>query len=477
MMDYFYIALALGATAMCFKGPRWGIAALAFMLPISKRVPNPPIPLLNAQNLLVLVGLAILFVQRKESERGGGVRFMFPLLSFMLLATMAFLNTMFFYAPARYFAMWDPYEIMIIYKSWLTCVLIYAIGCLVVKTREDIAIVFKGLMLGMAFEAGFVCLEVLVSGPARANGHMFEGNNAGTYLAGATAMALATWLVMGWKSREGRFALAATLASAFGLIFTMSRGNWLSGLVAGSALALVKDRRILVLIILAVVFHEVWLPEKAMDRIDSSFTTAENEPWKIRFREGTDEVAAVGGLESRLLGGSGDSGEEEGSQARLDSSSQVRLYVWNAALRMMKDHPLGVGFGVFKFDIGYYSDVIKFKAAHNSYLQIVCELGMPALAIFLILLGCLLWESLRVYLTVDDNLMRAVGLAAFGTGIAMMASAMFYNHFFLIEVNGQQWLLLGLATQVRRVAATARAASPSALPEKTDAVPLYRLVT
>src|SRR5437899_2584196 len=108
-MDYFYISLGLAMVALCFKGSRWGIAALGFLLPVSKRLPSPPIPLVNAQNLLVLVGLLALLARRRETERPVGVRFILPLAGFALLATIGFANTMLFYVPARYYFMWDPY--------------------------------------------------------------------------------------------------------------------------------------------------------------------------------------------------------------------------------------------------------------------------------------------------------------------------------------------------------------------------------
>jgi O-antigen ligase len=474
MMDIFYILLTVVAVGLCFKGPRLGIAALAFILPISERLPGPPIPLLNSQNLVVLIALAVLLAKRKEPGSAGGVRFAIPLVAFVLLVTMGFANTMLFFAPVRFYVLWKPYEVMILYKNLVTCLLIYAIGGLVARSREDIETVFKGLMLGVAFEGAFICMEVVTKGPMRANGHLGEGNNAGAYLAGAVATALAAFLMLGWKHRAGLFGLGSALAAGVGLVFTLSRGSWLAGIIACGAIALLRDRRMLILIVLIVVSYQVWLPDKAMDRIDESFSSAAEEPWQWRSNEGSDEAEALAGFQSGLLGG-GAEGEDGSSEARLDGSSQIRLYVWNAALRMLEANPLGVGYGVFPFFIGNYSTVIKFRAAHNSYLQIACELGIPGILMFLTFLVCVLYESLMVFLKQEEPFMRALGLAAFGAGIAMMVSAFFYNHFFLIDVNGQQWLLLGLATQVRRLKQPATTA-PVVSPASVEVVPLYRMV-
>jgi len=484
MMDYVYILIALVAVGCSFRGPRWGIAALAVTLPLSRRFPALPIPLLNTQNILVLVALISMIMKPRDKTAGAGLRFAVPLLMFTALATMAFANTMLFFMPTRYFFMWDPTSILINFKNLLTCLLIYVLGSYVASSRENIEVVLKGLMVGMAFEGAFVCMEVLLIGPGRANGHLNEGNSAGAYLAGSFAAAAGVFLVMKLKSLLGTVALGTTLASAAGLVFTQSRGNWIAGILAGGGITLLRDRRALLVLVVLLCSYQLWLPQSALDRIDTSFTTSDKEPWRYRVREGSDESMAIGGLQSRLIG-AGESDEEEGDEvageesgeARLDSSSQVRLYVWNAGLRMLSDYPLGVGYGVFPFQLGYYSDVVKFKAAHNSYLQIACELGIHGLFAFLLFMACLFYEATRGYLAATDPLLKGLCLAALGTGIAMMVSAIFYNFFFVIEINGQQWLLLGLSTQVRRVLKLKPIPQAELAAGKPEAVPLYRMVT
>src|SRR5262249_47229514 len=75
MMDYFYYLLMAAMAGFCIKGTRWGIAALAFLLPISRRLPSPEIPLLNAQNLIVIAGLLLLLARRREQGQPATVRF------------------------------------------------------------------------------------------------------------------------------------------------------------------------------------------------------------------------------------------------------------------------------------------------------------------------------------------------------------------------------------------------------------------
>lgn len=73
----------------------------------------------------------------------------------------------------------------------------------------------------------------------------------------------------------------------------------------------------------------------------------------------------------------------------VDASAQGRIDAWRAALRMVYAEPiLGVGIGAFV--VGYErhapGDAGPARAAHNSFAMVAAELGLPALAIFLIAL-------------------------------------------------------------------------------------------
>jgi len=478
-MEYVYIAMAVGVVGCCLRSPALGIAALAFILPISKRLPSLPIPLLNTQNIVVLAGIITLIMRSRSGEsRGAKVRYVLPMMAFLLLVTLSFANTMLVFQPTRFAFAFDPYGITIAFKNLMFCMIIYAVGSLAATSREDIELTMKGLMAGVLFETLFICAEVVVNGPARANGHLYEGNNAGAFCAGGIAISLALYLLYGWRQKLGKVGLGATIASGIGLVFTMSRGNWIGGILVGAFLTLMKDRRILILLVVGLMFYPLWLPQKAMDRIDESFMTADQENWRFRDKEGTDEVASLAGLQESLIGSvSEDSESAEVGKARLDSSSQVRLVVWQAGLKMIKDYPFGVGYGVFPFYLHYYSDVVKFRAAHNTYLELCAETGIAGLLSFLFFLGCIGVQSLALYVRSDDPLLRWVGLSAMGTLLSMLVAAVFYNFFFIIEINGQQWLLLGLAAQAGRIPKTAPAVAAPSPGAQTEPVPLYRMVT
>jgi hypothetical protein len=129
---------------------------------------------------------------------------------------------------------------------------------------------------------------------------------------------------------------------------------------------------------------------------------------------------------------------------------------------------------------------VKFKAAHNTYLLLAAENGLITLLLFLLFVGLLMWESWMVYWKATDPLMRGLGLGGVVSMVSMMVSAFFYNFWFMVEINGQQWILMGMLTQIRRIIAQTEVVTPAAAevplpgaaaPASTEPVPLYRLIS
>jgi probable O-glycosylation ligase (exosortase A-associated) len=70
-----------------------------------------------------------------------------------------------------------------------------------------------------------------------------------------------------------------------------------------------------------------------------------------------------------------------------DNSAQQRLRAWAVCLKIAADKPFtGVGVRNILLVYGRYGDPLDTRVAHNSYLQIVADCGIPGLIFFLLLL-------------------------------------------------------------------------------------------
>jgi O-antigen ligase len=80
----------------------------------------------------------------------------------------------------------------------------------------------------------------------------------------------------------------------------------------------------------------------------------------------------------------------------------TRLELWRAGMQMIRQNPLtGVGLGNFKRLVTQYegSDVDLEKIAHNTYIEIAAEMGIPSLLVFL----CILFAAYRTLSRVHKN--------------------------------------------------------------------------
>lgn len=122
-------------------------------------------------------------------------------------------------------------------------------------------------------------------------------------------------------------------------------------------------------------------------------------------------------------------------------SADSRLILWSAAVSMVQASPiLGVGVGNYKAALNRVHGPIKFSVAHNTYLEIAAELGLPGLAVFLGIFVMTFWSTERVRRAARRGgsplVGRAaeaiqVGLVGYAVGIVFV-SAEYHKLFWLV---------------------------------------------
>jgi O-antigen ligase len=139
-------------------------------------------------------------------------------------------------------------------------------------------------------------------------------------------------------------------------------------------------------------------------------------------------------------------------------SADIRVALWNVGLQMIANEPLtGVGLGNFKAVVKFYAGNELDNIAHNSFIEITAEMGIPAALIFLTMIATSLWSLERVRRFTRGSPESLVYLAACGLQAGLVGDlvALFF-------VSGQSqklfWLMLFLSMCLPPLARLDRAA-------------------
>ncbi len=197
--------------------------------------------------------------------------------------------------------------------------------------------------------------------------------------------------------------LGIILASLYCIAFTYSRAAYM-GLIAGlSILFFFKDKKLFVPLILLLLFWQMVLPEKVIERIKGTQT---------------------------------ETGE-------LDQSSQRRIDIWEQALDLFKSSPvLGIGYGVFRYQ------GLDLKDTHNIYIKILSEQGLVGFIIFLFLIFSFMKEGFVLYQKGDDDLAKGLGLGFFITIFVVLINNFFGDRWSYLEPNAYLWIFAALTARL-----------------------------
>jgi len=196
------------------------------------------------------------------------------------------------------------------------------------------------------------------------------------------------------------------------MVLTFARGAWLGLLFAGAAFLVLLDPRLILLAPVGLVALYFILPEAVVARFTSI----------------------------------GDLG---------DASTSYRVYIWIGTLAMLKDYWLcGIGPGDAAFNMVYpaysYSGIVT-PHSHNLFLQIVCDAGIAALAVFVVLL----WVYFRMMCSAlsreTDRTSRLLQIGFTSGMVGFMVQAMTDYSFYNYRVMFLFWAFLALgALSARR---------------------------
>jgi O-antigen ligase len=145
--------------------------------------------------------------------------------------------------------------------------------------------------------------------------------------------------------------------------------------------------------------------------------------------------------------------------------------LWAIAQQVASDHPLvGIGLGNFEdVEAAYASRTTNLPAVdivvdnphvvHNSYLEVLAELGVVGLTLFVAFVAGALglgWRAIRAFARAGDTDLELIARGLLVALVGMLAASVFLS----AEYEKQVWLLLGFSIALTTLTRARRSARP-----------------
>jgi O-antigen ligase len=203
--------------------------------------------------------------------------------------------------------------------------------------------------------------------------------------------------------------LMVALLTLYCLLFSFSRGAYAACIGGIALLGLLRDRKLLVGVLVVVIGWQVFLPTSVQERITMTYD------------------------------------KEEGV---LDNSAAERVTLWQDAWQLSsKDLVFGTGFDTY----GFMHRVENFADTHNYYLKVLVETGIVGLLLFLYLLAKFFGQGFALFRSSEDPFLRSLGLGLAAMICCAVAANLFGDRWTYLQVNGFLWVLLGCVLRGRMI--------------------------
>ncbi len=216
-------------------------------------------------------------------------------------------------------------------------------------------------------------------------------------------------LVLTWTAKDllKKFLfLGITGLMGLTLLLTFSRGGWVGLAVALFVFLLLKDRKVLLALFLLALAGTAFMPEVFLQR-----------------------ALTIG--------------------SPFDTSNIYRLLVWRESLLIIGDYwRTGVGLGHQAFmEIYPYYMLTRDKTpfhAHNTYLQLLVELGLAGLLLFFWFMVSTAKRGLKTLFHVRDPFLGGVIIASLAALAGLLTQGLVENVLYLVKIIMLFWLTIAL---------------------------------
>lgn len=333
-----------------------------------------------------------------------------PIALFCLWGFVSVVQASFSYGQAYSF---DEY--FILFKRWISPFLLFYVAVNVVKDKETFRkVVF--IILTLTVVVGLMAIrDYMNNEDERIGGVFLQPNYLGAYFAYNMFFFAGFFL---YNSRSPRYwlLLIPFLICFRGIMVSFSRGAYIASAFGGLMTTFFRSKLLFAFTLAGLAFavlNPVFMPAGIRYRMATTF--------------GGDEVFTTDVEEV------------------TDISATKRLDIWKGAVEMIKERPLtGFGYGTFTSFIGDYPPGIPNADAHNTYITIAAEMGIPALALFLVILFLAVKNARWLLRHSEDRFFKAFALGYLGGVFALLVVNIFGSRLNSEDVSSYFWVLTGL---------------------------------
>ncbi len=315
-------------------------------------------------------------------------------------------------------------EFIIPLKRWLTPIFLYFIALNMVKLRKVWVNSFVIIMIVVTIAGVLAIKESIDIGDvsnldrARVGGIAQQPNMMGAFFVYYMFLFFGFFL-LNWRKLKTWTLLIPFLICLRGIQVTFSRGALLAFTFGLTAIIFFKNKIFFIILCLGIVFalfNPQWLPGSMRYAIERTSS---------KGGQVFDNFVPL--------------------EEKVDRSAAIRLEIWRGSMEMIKENPwFGIGYGVFPFTIPMFTSGVGERDAHNTYIIIAAEMGVPALLIFLLIIFILYKNTLWLYAKVRDPFVKAIALGMLGGLAGMIVANMFGSRLESEEVSSYFWIIAGL---------------------------------
>ena len=213
----------------------------------------------------------------------------------------------------------------------------------------------------------------------------------------------------------------------FAAMYTFSRAGYLSTLCAVLLLAVLKERKLLIVLGVFLITWQTVVPTAVLQRVKM-----------------TDD------------------------NGQLDASAQERVDLWENAERAIIQSPI-VGQGFATFQLGEHVD--NLKDTHNWYVKVLVESGIIGFVMIVFMIQQMIATAYRLYRRADDPLFKGLGLGLLLATCACLVANVFGDRWTYLEIMGLLWVQFAVAIRALEMCVAPKSIPPESADTMESANP------